>query len=277
MQTDQTEQTTQPESTTTPQTEQTESVQTTEPVKPTESTTQPEEAQPVEQVDQVPAEEEGSGKEAPAEEPQPVQCEKTRLYATTISDACALFNELSPIDKWELYGETSDLKSYTRLDVATGLKMARGDGFIMRPVESIVKQVLDTEAVKKWANNLSSHVIVEESDYIVYRSIDIKRMFVTQRETVVVTKAIKQEDGSTLVVQRSVEHPDYPEIKDYVRAGVYLFAWLLNPDKEDENKTNVTSMIFVDPKGWVPVPVFNAFVHDQAQSVKKLKDYMEKL
>lgn len=226
--------------------------------------------------EEAPQQEEQAKEEAPVEEP--VGDEKVQRYCRVVKEALDLFNELKPVDKWEFYGDTNGLKTYTKLDVASGLKMARGDGIIMKSVDDIVKPVLDTEAVKKWGANLQSHQIVEEnSEYTIYRSIDVKRMFVTQRETVIATKVVKLEDGSTLTVQRSVDHPDWPEIKDYVRASVLLFAWHLTPDKEVANKTHVTSIIFVDPKGWVPIPVFNAFIHDQAQSVKKLKDYVEKL
>lgn len=220
------------------------------------------------------AKEEATQAEASAE---PVLSEQDQKHDNAIKEAIALFDELSPLDKWEFYGDTNGIMAYTRLDQATGLKMARGNGVINKPVDVIVKPVLESESVKKWAGNLQSHQVVEDAEFIVYRSIDVKRMFVTQRETVVATKIIKREDGSTLVVQRSTEHPNFPETTDYVRAQVLLFAWLFTPDQEDANKTKVTSIIFVDPKGWVPIPVFNAFIHDQAQSVKKLKDFTEKL
>lgn len=281
--------------------EPTKEAEQAEPVKEEQEAPKQEEAEPVtnteepakQETEPVKEEQEAAKQEeeAPKQEEQPVEeakeeCaaeepavdEKVKRYSQVIKEALGLFEELRPVDKWEFYGEANGLKTYTRLDVASGLKMARGDGVIMKSVDDIVKPVLDTEAVKKWGANLQSHQIVEEnSEYTIYRSIDVKRMFVTQRETVIATKIVKLEDGSTVTVQRSTEHPDYPEIKDYVRASVLLFAWHLTPDKEVANKTYVTSIVFVDPKGWVPIPVFNAFIHDQAQNVKKLKDYVEKL
>jgi hypothetical protein len=199
-------------------------------------------------------------------------------YSQVINEAHTLFRDLAPIDKWEFYSEAHGVKSYTRQDAATGLKMARGEGKIHKPATEIVKSALDSSAVITWGKNLSIHErIHEEDEYYLFRSLDIKRMLVAQRETLVVNQVIKQEDGSTLILQRSLDHPSFPENKDYVRAFVYLFAWLLTPNQEDPNKTDISCIIYVDPKGWVPKPVFNAFINDQALTVTKLKEYLEKV
>lgn len=199
-------------------------------------------------------------------------------YSQVINEAQALFCDLAPLDKWEFYTEANGIKSYIRQDTATGLKMARGEGIIHKPATEIVQSTLDSSAVIKWGKNLSIHERIHEQDeYYLYRSIDTKKMLVAQRETLVVNQVIKQEDGSTLILQRSLDHPLFPENKDFVRAFVYLFAWLLTPNKEDPSKTDITCIIYVDPKGWVPKPVFNAFINDQALTVKKLKEYLEKV
>ena len=199
-------------------------------------------------------------------------------YSQIINEAHTLFYDLSPLDKWEFYTEAEGIKSYIRQDAATGLKMARGEGIINKSAAEIVKSALDSSAVIKWGKNLSTHEKIHEQDeYYIYRSIDTKKMLVAQRETLVVNQVIRQEDGSTLILQRSLDHPSFPENKDYVRAFVYLFAWLLTPNQEDPNKTDIICIIYVDPKGWVPKPVFNAFINDQALTVKKLKEYLEKV
>jgi len=55
-----------------------------------------------------------------------------------------------------------------------------------------------------------------------------------------------------------------------------VFAWKFVPDQADPNKTHVTYIIGVDPKGSIPGAIYNAFVSEQAQTVLKAKNYIEK-
>jgi len=215
------------------------------------------------------------------EEVQQEQQEESDIkkhYKAVIAEAEELYEELIDREMWNLDSDKDGIKGYSRHDVATGLKMARGEGVIERPVDMISRIILEPASILKWEGNLVSHEVVETlDDYEVIRSLDKKRPLVSQRETLLLTKIKHNEDGSIVIVQKSFSHDDYPEKKGYVRAFVNMCSWTLTPDAEDPNTTHGTYIIFVDPKGWVPKPVFNAFVSDQASNIRKLRNYIEKL
>lgn len=205
-----------------------------------------------------------------------MQTNNNSLYDETIAEAKKLFEELLSMSDWTLENKSGDVEVFTRTDKATGLKMARGDGLIAKPLGKVREALDSDEQVLKWDDTIGVNTRVEESgDYGVTRSLDKKKMFVTQRETVLLSKTIQQEDGSVLMLGRSIDHPSVPENKDYVRAFIFLWGWKLIPDKNDANKTKVIYMMYLDPKGKVPTTIFNAFVKEQANNVSKIKKFVE--
>lgn len=72
------------------------------------------------------------------------------------------------------------------------------------------------------------------------------------RRFVVARSRIEKEDGSVLLVERSVEHPDAPETKDVVQADLAFNFRLISP----ANGTKVaTSFVYANMTcigGWVP-------------------------
>jgi len=203
--------------------------------------------------------------------------DRAAVYQQAVDEAIKLFNELSPESSWNLEADKNGIKVFTRTDAATGLKMARGDGRINRPIEQVLPAVEEAATVLKWDDSIESNTRVEEiGEYTVSRSIDKKKTFVTQRETVLASKTIKGDDGSYLVIGRSVESPKVPETDTYVRAFIFVWAMKLIPVEGDANKCDALYMMFLDPKGKVPTTIFNAFVKEQAQNVHKLKTFCEK-
>jgi len=199
-------------------------------------------------------------------------------FYSAIEDGMKLLEYVLPIEKWNLDNTNNGIKIYSRLDESTNLKMTRGEGVIFKPANMIRDILMDPSATLKWEGSLIENNIVEKTDdYTIIKSLDQKRTLVAQRETLILIKDIVREDGSILVLERSIEHPSHPTKQDCVRAFVHLWACILIPDKEDPNKTGVTFIIFIDPKGWVPKTLFNAVVNGQAMNVQKLKTYVEKL
>jgi hypothetical protein len=206
-----------------------------------------------------------------------MQKNSTPDYAQAIKEATQAFNELLPTDQWNLDSDKNGLKVYTRKDQATGLKMARGESVINSSPAKVDEALEDPKAVLKWDDTLVENDKLEQSgEYRLIRSLNKKQFMVTQRETLMVFQTVKNADGSIFIVGRSVEHPTYPAKKDYVRANIPVYGWLLKPSKEDPNKTEVIYIIFVDPKGMIPSGVFNSFVQEQAANAQKIKNYVEK-
>jgi len=225
--------------------------------------------------------EQNTEKEETKEEVKPEEVnEKPKMdewCAKAIEEGMKVFDEVFPIEKWTLENESDGIKTFSRFDAGTGLKMTRGEGEIARPLDQIKDVLMNPSEVLKWEGSLIANDIVEKTDeYTIIQSLDQKRAFVTQRETVIIIKSFQREDGSTVVIERSLEHPKYPERKEYVRAFVHLWACIMKPKKDDPTKTETSFIIFLDPKGWVPKALFNAVVNGQALNVQKLKTYLEK-
>jgi len=206
-----------------------------------------------------------------------METDRTAVYKQAVDEAVKLWEELSPESSWNLESDKNGIKVFTRTDATTGLKMARGDGRINKSLAQVLPCVEEAAIVLKWDDSIDSNTRVEEcGEYTVSRSIDKKKTFVTQRETVLAAKTFKNDDGSYLIIGRSVETPKVPETDTYVRAYIYIWAFKLTPVAGDENKCDATYMMFLDPKGKVPTTIFNAFVKGQAENVIKLKTYIEK-
>ena len=206
-----------------------------------------------------------------------MQTTATTDYTQAIKEATQLFEELRPVDQWTLESDKNGFRVYTRKDAATGLKMARGESTINKSVAKVDEALEDPKAVMKWDDTIVENDKLEQSgEYRVIRSLNKKQFMVTQRETLLVFQTVKNADGSLLIVGKSIDHASYPPKKEYVRAHIPVYGWLLTPNKEDPNKTDVIYIIFVDPKGMIPSGVFNSFVQEQAANAQKIKNYCEK-
>ena len=202
---------------------------------------------------------------------------QTPDLAKAIKEARSLFDELTPVEQWRLDSDKEGVKIYTRQDPITSLSMARGQSTISKPLSAVLPAIQDPKIVSQWDDSIAINENLEvQGDYVIGRSVDKKKTFVTQRETLMTTTTLKLDNGSTFIGGQSIEHPKYPPTSEYVRAHIHIWGWLLTPVKGDSNKTDVLYMIYLDPKGWVPTAVFNAFVGEQAQNARKLKSFLEK-
>ena len=99
--------------------------------------------------------------------------------------------------------------------------------------------------------------------------------FIVQRESIVIARFIYDADGTIYGIGASIK--DYAGVEEsvYVRAEAYLIGWTLKPDPNDPEKTELTYILNIDPKGWIPKPAFNWFVHNQGFNVKPFAEYVE--
>jgi len=206
-----------------------------------------------------------------------MESDKATKYSQIVQEAKKIFDEVYPISNWNYESNKDGVDVYTRTDAATGLKMARGEGLVLKPTSAVEDAIRNPVNALKWEDVLHLNETVEEcGEYTVTKSLDKKKMLITQRETLLLSTTIKGEDGSLLFIGKSLDHPSFPESKDYVRAHIYLWAWHLIPDKEDPNKTKLIYIMFLDPKGKIPTTIYNGFVKEQSLNVWKVKKFVEK-
>mmetsp|Transcript_128547 Transcript_128547/g.181333 ORF Transcript_128547/g.181333 Transcript_128547/m.181333 type:complete len:112 (+) Transcript_128547:358-693(+) len=100
-------------------------------------------------------------------------------------------------------------------------------------------------------------------------------MMVDKRDSFVCSRTFKLDGGKILLVGGSIEHPKYPAKDSPVRCDIVLWSWYIVPSEKDSNVSDVTYMVFVDPKGWIPNAITNAVANDQAQNCQRVKDMLE--
>ena len=208
-----------------------------------------------------------------------METELQKLYKTTLSQAHEHYHEInqkSDKNNWKLDKDRDGMKTYIREDKATGLRMIKAEIIIAVPVSVIARTVSLAEDILKWDKSLSEHDIVEQTDsYKISIALSGKVLMVSQREALIISTVQQLEDGSTLVIGKSIDHPNYPLKKKYVRPYLHVFAWNIKPLQNDPEKSEVTYTLHVDPKGAIPKDLFNLGIETEAKKVKLIKKYLE--
>jgi hypothetical protein len=122
------------------------------------------------------------------------------------------------------------------------------------------------------------HTLLDESDRkitIEHSAYNSGSMMVSNRDFCVARTMGKLDDGSYYILSTSITHKDCPERKGFVRARVQISGWMLRP-ADDGKSTIVTTVSVVDPAGWIPAAVANAFSGKQPLVVSKLRAILEK-
>ena len=71
----------------------------------------------------------------------------------------------------------------------------------------------------------------------------------------------------------SIVDEDLPPTKKYVRGEVMMSGYLLEPISDEE--TRITSIVFVNPKGWIPNFVVSASKNGEFAELMNLAKVME--
>lgn len=58
------------------------------------------------------------------------------------------------------------------------------------------------------------------------------RFMVGGRDFICVASHVKRADGTIMLAFKSVEHPDYPPVKKYVRGIAYIVGWIVKPKQD---------------------------------------------
>eukprot|EP00753_Platysulcus_tardus_P019868 PLAT7592.1.p1 GENE.PLAT7592.1~~PLAT7592.1.p1 ORF type:complete len:654 (+),score=302.06 PLAT7592.1:852-2813(+) len=108
---------------------------------------------------------------------------------------------------------------------------------------------------------------------IIYRTSMNPNPFVHPRDIVSLQDYAMLEDGTAVVYELSVQHPDEPKRRGYVRAEIMCMAHVAEPVKGKEGASRLTLISQVDPKGRVPGWLSTAFLdNDFAENFGELPD-----
>jgi len=181
------------------------------------------------------------------------------------------------VDTWNLEAEKDGVKIYSIYDDKTGLKIIRAQTVFKAPALTMVEVAEEIDPILEWDKTLDSiRALYRSKDYNVIHMIIKKIPFTVQREAIVIAKFMYDDDGTIYGVGTSLdEHPDVEDTIYRVRASASLIGWVLKPDPVDPEKTELTYILNIDPKGWIPKTAFNWFAYTQGYNVKPFAEYVE--
>jgi len=209
--------------------------------------------------------------------------ETEKLHQKLLEEKFVYLKELNskPLDAWRPEAEQDGIKVHSILDEKTGLKIIRAHTFFKAPAEVMVEVASEIEVILEWDKTLETVRALRRSkdnktDYYIIYMITKKIPFIVQREAIILARFFYDDDGTIYGVGTSIDQ--HPEIEDSiyrVRAAAYLIGWVMKPDPADPERTELTYILNIDPKGWIPKPAFNWFVHNQGFNVKPFAEYVE--
>ncbi|KAL0482550.1 StAR-related lipid transfer protein [Acrasis kona] len=127
------------------------------------------------------------------------------------------------------------------------------------PPDQVIKLIIDCNMRKKLSTNLAQVFCIESGDGcdVIYQEFVPNSMFVANRDMVIARRWKYLEDGSVVIVMKSVEHAKYPPHPSGtpVRAQVVRQAVSLTPI--EENRTVFTQINQMDLNGYVPSSITN--------------------
>mmetsp|Transcript_3803 Transcript_3803/g.3251 ORF Transcript_3803/g.3251 Transcript_3803/m.3251 type:complete len:208 (-) Transcript_3803:253-876(-) len=203
--------------------------------------------------------------------------DKVKDLDALIVEKKKLWEEINSTDEgWEKPEEKEGLIITKKPYKDTGLKFVRAKTTIKATPKAIHDVILDESKTLEIDVNIEKNEKVKapEGYDIIYTIAKKPAMMVDRRDSITAMKT-EEKDGGLLLIGGSIEHPDFPAKDSPVRCEVLLWSWYIVPSKDDPNVSEVTYIVHIDPKGWIPNAVTNAVSNDQAMNVKRVKDILE--
>ena len=174
---------------------------------------------------------------------------------------------------WEEIGTKDGVRGYQR-STPEGKQLIRSIGTIPRSVEEIAAFILDNSKKKSWDGMCieSRNVkVFNETFKIVYERFSAPWP-VSHRDFVFASRKFERPDGAILV-GKSID-AGVPEERGVVRGEVITSGFYLK--RIDQNTTEMTYLVAVDPKGSLPGFVVNKLGKNQCANVNKIRHVITK-
>ena len=190
-----------------------------------------------------------------------------------IKEALAVAKET---DGWKVSDESNGAKLDLKAVPGSSINAARVKGTVRASPEKLADLMFGWAEAdwKKWSPDIESWGVVEQvsDDTRVVRQVNKLSWPLWNRETVFFVAKRKLEDGSYIIVVKSVDHDKAPKQDDkFVRAKILISFFLFEPI--EGGHSNVTRVLHVDPAGNIPTAVINANIkstHAVIESFNKL-------
>ncbi|KAM3136661.1 hypothetical protein pb186bvf_011297 [Paramecium bursaria] len=192
------------------------------------------------------------------------------LYTKVIS-----IQEINEKNMWELFSNKEGYIVYTKTNPDNGIKINRTQTEIAHKPEVIANVVWDVKKRQLYDEKVETAQIVESIDnntQIVYVRVKPPAILMSSRDLVLLQRIFKNQDGSIVIIAKSIIHQNQPPVHKVERAEMSLAGWILTP--QANGMTKIVSLQCLDPKGDVPVAITNQAAKFQSDMVKALCKYV---
>jgi len=160
--------------------------------------------------------------------------------------------------------------------IDTKLPVLKCVGVVKTTPEKLLDLFTDSplEIRKKVTPNLSKYEIVKEFEpnihllHYVY-----KAPFPVKSRDFCLKRFVHRYGENILVCGISIEDDDLPPLKKYIRGEIMMSGYYFESISEEETK--VTSIVYVDPKGWIPNFVVKASKNGELNELTNLVEVIE--
>jgi len=159
---------------------------------------------------------------------------------------------------WEDVAEKLEVKVTQKSGGESGISIVKGEGVIKATPEQVKDLLYSVENRGKWDTFFEKgriHQEIEKGKVGIVWYQTKSSMTVWARDFVTLV-AFREDNGGYIMIAKSIETDELPEISGNVRGKVWLSGFILKPVNEGKH-TKITYIFQVDASGWVPVAVVN--------------------
>jgi len=178
---------------------------------------------------------------------------------------------------WKFVEERDNIVIHSKLDEETGLHYIRAEGEVKAPAKKVYELLDDETRVLEWDRTIESANLVEKIGFLKFSYLVAKKPapLVDRRDMILLSNKYEDTDGKIFLIGATYPHPKYPIQQSPVRCKIPIGGWAIIPNQKDPNISTIVYTGLVDPSGWVPKPVVNAFSIHQAMNVREVRNLLE--
>ena len=193
------------------------------------------------------------------------------------------FNEFLEINKngiWKLYKEDPEIVFYTGTLPNSSINIVKSTVSIPRSEEIILNELLTVDKIDpstKSKDGTKERYIFgevpndEHHSGFIYVAVYSGSMFVTDRDFLLYRRLYKHE-GSIYVLNVSIENDELkPEVKGNVRGNMTFQTFIIEKDPQNPENHLLSFVVHADPKGSIPIMVYNSAAISQGYTAKSIK------
>jgi hypothetical protein len=176
-------------------------------------------------------------------------------------------------------GQKPQIQVFTCPDPASGINAVCGQAVVSANAGRVLAEVSNPLNWKSWDDLLDDYEVQDIDEQYAIVRLKFKGIWpVSARDVVYIQVKTKLDNGTWVVASRGIEHADFPESPDFVRADLYGGGWHITPSQDDVNSCTVTYYMHTNPKlAMIPNWVMNMAVTRFPAVIDKVRNSLHKI